>query len=483
MLRRAAAFPAAPSVGVARSPRVGVPSILRVVSGGRWACAGVIRMASDVCFGDVCWGVWWGWGGAGPPVVVCPSWVWVVVPAVVPFSSVSWSPLPPLPGSWVVSCPHVVSLSASCPCECLPSLGALPCPLAGVLLGAPCPSLALVLPLPGVSVAGGAGWGGGAGGPGLGVGGLEPLAEGLGGVGGAEALDRIAEEGLPCRLRHDGLWGGLVGVCGGAGAHLLEGMHHVHPFSPSRSSGPLHPAAELLQSGGRPPGEVGGGPGGGGVRARGRGAAGGGRGPAVVAGVAVPGGAGAAAAGAGGGGRVRAEGGAGGGGGHGAAVARPVASGGAGVVVAGAGGGGWVRVAGGTGSPAGRVGGGGGGRGEAVACLAASGGAGVVVAGAGGGGLVWPVGGGGGGHGAAVALVVVPGGAEATGAGSRGVVVAPGGAGAARVGGSGAVGVWAPWASVPCGGGAGTPPFPGPGLIARVGPVRRRRRPLGGLAR
>ena len=320
MVRRAAAFPAASSVGVARTPRVGVPSVLRVVSGGRWACAGVIRMASDVCFGGVCWGVWWGWGGAGLPVVVCPSWVWVVVPAVVPFSSVSWSPFPPLPGSWVVSCPHVVSLPAPCPCVCLPSLGALPCPLACVLLGAPCPSLALVLSLPGVVVAGGAGWGGGAGGPGLGVGGLEPLAEGLGGVRGAEALDRIAEEGLPCRLRHAGLRGGLVGVCGGAGAHLLEGMHHVHPFVPSRSSGPFHLAAELLQSGGRPPGEVGGGPGGGEVRARGPGAAGGRRGPAVVAGVAVPGGAGAAAAGAGGGGRVRAEGGAGRGGGHGAAV-------------------------------------------------------------------------------------------------------------------------------------------------------------------
>ena len=82
------------------------------------------------------------------------------------------------------------------------------------------------------------------------------------------------EEGLPCRLRHDGLRGGLVGVCGGAGVHLLEGMHHVHPFLPSRPPGPLHPTAELLQSGGRPPGEVGGGPGGRGVRARGPGAAG-----------------------------------------------------------------------------------------------------------------------------------------------------------------------------------------------------------------
>ena len=43
-------------------------------------------------------------------------------------------------------------------------------------------------------------------------------------------------------------------------------------------------------------------------------------------------------------------------------------------------------------------------------------------------------------------------------------------------------GVWAPWASVPCGGGAGAPPFAGLGLIARVGLVRRRRRVLGGFA-
>ena len=157
-------------------------------------------------------------------------------------------------------------------------------------------------------------WGGGADGPGLGVRGLEPLAEGLRGVGGAEALDPVAEEGPPCRLRHDGLRGRLVGVGEGAGAHLLEDVHHVHPFLPSRSPGPLHPAAELLQSRGRPPGEVGGGPGGGGgLRARGPGAAGGGHGPAVVAGLAVPGGAGAAVAGAGGGGRVQAEGGNGGG--------------------------------------------------------------------------------------------------------------------------------------------------------------------------
>ena len=138
MVRRVAAFPAASSVGVARSPRVGVPSIPRVVSGGWWVGAGVIRTASDACFGGACWGVrpresWgapWGWGGAGPPVVVCPSWVWVVAFAVVPFSSAPWSPLLPLPGSRVVSCPHVVSLPAPCPYGCLPSLGAPPCPLA-----------------------------------------------------------------------------------------------------------------------------------------------------------------------------------------------------------------------------------------------------------------------------------------------------------------------------------------------------------------
>ena len=43
--------------------------------------------------------------------------------------------------------------------------------------------------------------------------------------------------------------------------------------------------------------------------------------------------------------------------------------------------------------------------------------------------------------------------------------------------------MWAPWASVPCGGGAGAPPLAGPALVSRVGPVRKRRRPLGGLAR
>ena len=196
-----------------------------------------------------------------------------------------------------------------------------PRPLAGLSFPVPCPSFALALSLPGVVVVG---WGGGlrgADGPCLGVGGLEPPAEVFGGVGAAEALDSVPEEGFPCRLRHDGLRGGLVGVGGGAGADLLEGVHHVQPFSPSRSPGPLHPPAELPQGRGRKPGEVDGGLGAGGLRARGPGAA-----------------------------------------------------------VAGAGGGGCVRAAGRTGLTVLLVGGGGRGHGTAVACVAAPEGAGAAGA-------------------------------------------------------------------------------------------------------
>ena len=106
-----------------------------------------------------------------------------------------------------------------------------------------------------------------------GLGGLEPPAEGFRGVGAAEALKRVPEEGFPCRLRHGGLRGGLVGVGGGAGEDFLEGVKHVHPRTPSCSPGPLHPAAELPQGGGRPPGEAGRGQGGEGLQTRGPGAA------------------------------------------------------------------------------------------------------------------------------------------------------------------------------------------------------------------
>ena len=63
MVGCAAVSPAVSSVGVARSPRVGVPSNPCPVSSGWWACAGLIRMASDSCFGGVCW-------GCAPPGVV-----------------------------------------------------------------------------------------------------------------------------------------------------------------------------------------------------------------------------------------------------------------------------------------------------------------------------------------------------------------------------------------------------------------------------
>ena len=248
VVRRAAVFPSASPVGVACSPCVGVPSFPRVVSGGWLDRAGVISTASDSCFGGVCWGC------ASPGVVrrllgVGRCWSLrrgmvllgvgrgacrgaLCLCASVPAPAPSWS----LGGFLPPRCVSSGALSLWAPA---PHFGPLRAPLPE------CPLLSLALPLP-VPFPFPVWWWwggeGGADGPGLGVGGLEQLAE---------------EEGPLGRLRHDGLRGGW-----GAGAHLLEEVHHVHPFSPSRFHGPLHPAAELLQSGGTPPGEVGGGPGG-----------------------------------------------------------------------------------------------------------------------------------------------------------------------------------------------------------------------------
>ena len=190
MVGCAAVFPAASSVGVARSPHVGVPSIPCVVSGGWWVCAGVIRTASDLCFGGACWGF------APLGVVQRPLGVGrrSSLRRGMPFLGVG-------PGA----CRGVLFLCASVPAlaPCWFFGGFLPprCVASGALslwalvphfgpLRAPlpeCPFLSLALPLPvpfpfpGVVVVG---WVKGADGPGLGVGGLEPLAEGLGGVGG-----------------------------------------------------------------------------------------------------------------------------------------------------------------------------------------------------------------------------------------------------------------------------------------------------------
>ena len=162
-MRRAAVFPVASSVGVARSPRVGVPTFTCVASGGWWVWAGVIRTASASCFGGACWGCaspgvvqrslgvgrCWslrrgmpflgvGRGACRGALFLCAS-----VPAPVP----SWS----MGGFLAPRCVSSGALSLWAP--------APPCPLARVSLAAPCPPLARALPLPGVVVVG---WGGGA---------------------------------------------------------------------------------------------------------------------------------------------------------------------------------------------------------------------------------------------------------------------------------------------------------------------------------
>ena len=228
----------------------------------------MVRTASDSCFGGVCW------GRAPPGVVRCPLEVglcWSLCRGM-PFLRVG----PGAPRCVFFSCASVSVLFASWPMAGV----LLPCCVApsALCLWAPArhfgpflaplpefPFLYLALPLPAPFPYPLWRWWGGGGVCGA----LMAQAWGwvawshrrrvLGAVGGAEALDRVVEEGLPCRLRHGGVRGGLVGVCAAASADLLEGVHHVHPFAPSRAPAQLHPAAELLQGGGRPPDEVGGG--------------------------------------------------------------------------------------------------------------------------------------------------------------------------------------------------------------------------------
>ena len=149
----AAVFSAAHSVGVASSPRVGVPSVPCAGSGGRWSQAGAVHAASGPCCGGASWrvctirgwrGVRWGWGGAGPSSVACPSCLWPLVPAVAPSPSVSRPLALPFPGPWVVSCPRVVSPLVPCPVGACLLPWASPHPLAA---GPP-----FALSLPGVVV-------------------------------------------------------------------------------------------------------------------------------------------------------------------------------------------------------------------------------------------------------------------------------------------------------------------------------------------
>ena len=160
------------SVGVARSPRAGVPSIPCVVSGCWWACAGVIRTASDLCFGGACWGcappgvmrrplgVGRRWSlrrgmpflGVGPGTCRGVLFLCASVPAPAP----SWS----LGGFLPPCCVGSGALSLWAPA---PHLGPFRAPLPE------CPFLSLALPLPSPcpcpspSRGGGGGVGGGGG--------------------------------------------------------------------------------------------------------------------------------------------------------------------------------------------------------------------------------------------------------------------------------------------------------------------------------
>ena len=361
---------AVPCVGVSSSPCVGLPSFPCAGTGGRWARPGVVCAPS----GLGCGGAFWRAGASGVvrlvPQCGCSPWgsrgadwvgvrgpVWCAPPAWCASSGPSWRSLPQCRGCWPFLFPVlVVHRCFLAPVFCCPWC---PVPVGACLLPwtSPCPLAAGVpfaLSLSSVLVVEWCRGLWGADGPCPVLGGLEPPAEGFGGVEVAEAPDRVPKEGFRCPLRRRGLGGGVGGVGGDAGEDFLESVGGVTPFTPSRSPCPLYPADELPQGRGRPPGEVGGGQGGGGLRAR------------------CPG---AALAGAWGGGCVssaRAKGSTvpfveGGGRGPGTVVARVVAFGRAGAAVTGAGAGGCVSVARRTGSAVPSVGGGRRGHGTVVA--------------------------------------------------------------------------------------------------------------------
>ena len=141
-----AVFSAAFSVGVAPSPRVGVPSF--PCAGLSWSGPCGVRsvLRRPVLAGVRHQGsrdVSCGWGGAGSSVVACPSCVCALVPVVALSPSVPRPLVVPLPGPFVVSCPRVALPPVPCPCVRLPvTLGPSSPPWRGVLsrtLPFPCP--------------------------------------------------------------------------------------------------------------------------------------------------------------------------------------------------------------------------------------------------------------------------------------------------------------------------------------------------------
>ena len=185
-----AAFPAAPLVGVASSPRVGVPSVPCAGSVGWWARDCAAHAASNRAVRRLLAGVrlrgsprvGWGWGGGDPFIAAYLSCVCALVPAVAPLPSV---PFLFLALRWFLA-------PVLCRPRCLVPVGACLLPWASPRPLAAGPPFAVSLP--GVVVVGSGGGLWGADGRSLGLGGLEPPADGLRGVGGAEALDRIPEE-------------------------------------------------------------------------------------------------------------------------------------------------------------------------------------------------------------------------------------------------------------------------------------------------
>ena len=147
MVRRAAVFLVASSVGVARSSRVGVPSIPRVASGGWWVCAAVIRTASDSSFGvvggvrprELGVGQRWSLRRGMPSLAVgrgvCRGVVFLC--ASVPAPAPSWS----LGGFLPLRCVAFGALSLWAPARHL-------WPLRAPLPECPLPFLALALPVP-----------------------------------------------------------------------------------------------------------------------------------------------------------------------------------------------------------------------------------------------------------------------------------------------------------------------------------------------
>ena len=163
------AFSAAPSVIVAPSLHVGVPSFPCAGSSGRSVSAGAVCAAWGPCFGGASWRVCAAGGravSAGAGAVLVPP-LWRGLPVCAPWCpSLAPLPLGHGPGSFPFLAGWWFHGPVLCRPRCLVHVGACPlpwaspCPLAGLSFPFPCLSLALALSLPGVVVVGweGGGW-------------------------------------------------------------------------------------------------------------------------------------------------------------------------------------------------------------------------------------------------------------------------------------------------------------------------------------